>query len=234
MLELAEEGACALTGSEFRDRVQAAAQRRPEAAPARHRAAEEAEVEARPPSMTACADHRVLQGHHRRRRAGDASSAAVAAMSAAPTPQPHADLDLVYLCDWLPPDFGAVGQYSAQFARERARRGEAVALYGLSSEKSSVEEETVGRGRVKTVASPGRAIRPGRFRQRARWTLRTNLSLLGALRRHAPLPTKYCSPAARRSCCTMVPLNVVLRKRLTYRITDFYPECLMAETRGFR
>jgi hypothetical protein len=25
---------------------------------------------------------------------------------------------LVYICDWLPPDFGAVGQYAMLFARE--------------------------------------------------------------------------------------------------------------------
>ena len=26
----------------------------------------------------------------------------------------------------------------------------------------------------------------------------------------------------------MVPLNLLLRKRLVYRITDFYPECIIA------
>ena len=31
---------------------------------------------------------------------------------------PDAMHRLVYLCDWLPPDFGAVGQYSLLFARE--------------------------------------------------------------------------------------------------------------------
>jgi len=36
-------------------------------------------------------------------------------------------LDLVYICDWLPPDFGAVGQYALQFSREEAARGKSVA-----------------------------------------------------------------------------------------------------------
>ena len=49
-------------------------------------------------------------------------------------------MTLVYLCDWLPPDFGAVGQYSLLFARERAAAGEEVVLAGLSSTASSVEE----------------------------------------------------------------------------------------------
>ena len=58
---------------------------------------------------------------------------------------------LVYLCDWLPPDFGAVGQYSLLFARERAAAGEDVVLAGLSSTASSVEEESVGAGRLRIV-----------------------------------------------------------------------------------
>ena len=39
--------------------------------------------------------------------------------------------DLVYICDWLPPDFGAVGQYSLMFATELAEQGQHVALVGL-------------------------------------------------------------------------------------------------------
>ncbi len=44
---------------------------------------------------------------------------------------------LLYLCDWLPPDYGAVGQYSLQYARELAAEGRDVVLAGLSSQESS-------------------------------------------------------------------------------------------------
>ena len=40
---------------------------------------------------------------------------------------------IVMLCDWLPPDFGAVGQYALGFARELAGAGNHVALVGFSS-----------------------------------------------------------------------------------------------------
>ena len=40
---------------------------------------------------------------------------------------------LVYICDWLPPDFGAVGQYAMLSAREWATSGWAVTLVGLTS-----------------------------------------------------------------------------------------------------
>ena len=46
---------------------------------------------------------------------------------------------LVYICDWLPPDFGAVGQYAVLFAREWARDGWDVTLVGLTSGKSSCQ-----------------------------------------------------------------------------------------------
>jgi hypothetical protein len=53
-------------------------------------------------------------------------------------------IDLVFLCDWLPPEFGAVGQYALQYARERASGGEDVVLYGLTSGDSWVEEHSIG------------------------------------------------------------------------------------------
>jgi hypothetical protein len=133
---------------------------------------------------------------------------------------------LVYLCDWLPPDFGAVGQYSLGFAAERAAAGEEVTLVGLSSAADSVERD--GRLTVVRLRSPvyDRADRS----RRALWTLRTNLRLL---RRAWP-----SLKAADEILFTgsppfllhfVVPANWGLRKRLTYRITDFHPECLIAE-----
>ena len=37
-------------------------------------------------------------------------------------------IDTVYICDWLPPDFGAVGQYSLLYTREMLARGQKVVL----------------------------------------------------------------------------------------------------------
>ena len=45
---------------------------------------------------------------------------------------------LVYICDWLPPDFGAVGQYAMLEARDWARQGWAVTLVGLTSGVSGI------------------------------------------------------------------------------------------------
>jgi hypothetical protein len=137
---------------------------------------------------------------------------------------------LVYLCDWLPPDFGAVGQYSVLFATERAERGEQVTLVGLSSSRSSRQVAEVGAGRLETIRVRAATYDKSRLLRRALWTLRTDLALLwharGALRRADEILFTGSPPFL---VCFVVPLNLLLRKRLTYRITDFHPECLIAE-----
>ena len=137
---------------------------------------------------------------------------------------------LVYLCDWLPPDFGAVGQYSLLFARQRAELGEDVVLAGLSSTADSVEEERPGAGRLRIVRRQARAYDRADFRSRALWTARTDLGLVWRLRRELRAADEILFTGSPPFMIQLlVPLNLLLGKRLTYRITDFHPECLIAE-----
>ncbi|HEX7182478.1 MAG TPA: hypothetical protein VF756_11590 [Thermoanaerobaculia bacterium] len=137
---------------------------------------------------------------------------------------------LVYLCDWLPPDFGAVGQYSLLFARERAAAGEDVTLAGLSSAADSVEEEAIGQGRLRIVRLHTEVYDRANLRQRALWTARTNLALIRRLWREMRQSDEILFTGSPPFLVhLLVPLNLLLRKPLTYRITDFHPECLMAE-----
>jgi hypothetical protein len=137
---------------------------------------------------------------------------------------------LVYLCDWLPPDFGAVGQYSLLFARERAASGEDVVLVGLSSGDSSVEMEAPGEGRLRIVRLRAPAYDRANLRTRAFWTARTNFGLLWAVRRELLAADEILFTGSPPFLLHfVVPANLLLRKRLVYRITDFHPECLMAE-----
>src|ERR1700751_6230136 len=55
---------------------------------------------------------------------------------------------LFYIVDWLPPDFGAVGQYGAIFARDRAVAGRDVRLIGLSTGEHSTTREVLPNGKV--------------------------------------------------------------------------------------
>jgi hypothetical protein len=138
---------------------------------------------------------------------------------------------LVYICDWLPPDFGAVGQYGVQFAREWARKGWAVTLVGLTSGQSSRQAaEAVGQGSVEIVRVHRRAYQKQKFVSRVVWTIFSNILLLRvAFRamRHADAVLFTGSPPLMLHF--IAPLNLLLRKKLIYRITDFHPECLIAE-----
>ena len=137
--------------------------------------------------------------------------------------------NLLYLCDWLPPDFGAVGQYSLQFARERALAGEHVTLVGLSSSNDSdARDPDASSLRILRVRAP--LYDRARFVQRAWWTLRTNLRLLWRARKELREADEILFTGSPPFMLHfLVPLNALLRKRLTYRITDFHPECLIAE-----
>jgi hypothetical protein len=137
---------------------------------------------------------------------------------------------VVYLCDWLPPDFGAVGQYTLGFARERAQAGHDVVLIGLTSRTCEVEEETHGAGRLTIHRLRARGYDKTRFRDRLFWTLETNRRLVAkALRVARDADEVRFTGAPPFLLHFLVPLNLVWRRRLTYRITDFWPECLMAE-----
>jgi hypothetical protein len=136
---------------------------------------------------------------------------------------------LVYLCDWLPPNFGAVGQYSLQMARERAALGQDVVLLGLSSARESHEECRVGVGRLRIHRLHSQLYDRGNLVRRMAWTAKTNFQLLARglpYLREADEVLFTGSPPFLLHF--LMPLNFLLRKRLVYRITDFHPECLMA------
>jgi hypothetical protein len=138
---------------------------------------------------------------------------------------------LVYICDWLPPDFGAVGQYAVLFARQWAGEGWAVTLVGLTSGPSSREKAlTVGDGSLEVLRVHRRAYEKQKFIARLVWTMVSNVLLLGAaLKAMWRADSVLFTGSPPLMLHFIAPLNVLLRKKLIYRITDFHPECLIAE-----
>jgi hypothetical protein len=136
----------------------------------------------------------------------------------------------VSICDWLPPDFGAVGQYSLQFASERAASGMHVTLIGLSTKADSVEEHTIGQGMLRVVRIKAASYNKARLLQRALWTLQVNCRILWRARKALWSADEVLFTGSPPFFLHFIaPLNSLLRKRVIYRITDFHPECLMAE-----
>jgi len=138
---------------------------------------------------------------------------------------------LVYICDWLPPDFGAVGQYAMIFARQLATEGWQVTLVGLTSGATSQQaREPVGQGSLGIILVHRPTYEKQRFASRLRWTVVSNVLLLRAAyaaMRQADVVVFTGSPPLMLHF--IAPLNVWLRKRLVYRITDFHPECSIAQ-----
>ena len=136
---------------------------------------------------------------------------------------------VVIIADWLPPDFGAVGQYMQMRARVLAERGHDVTLIGLSSGKGSVRQEGAGRGTLTEIRLSTRPVPRSSFMARLAWTAATNLRLVAAgfraLRAADGILFTGSPPLLIH---VLAPLKPLWRGRLVYRITDFHPECLIA------
>src|SRR5690606_15071278 len=87
---------------------------------------------------------------------------------------------LVYLCDWLPPEFGAVGQYALAEAQARAAGGERVTLVGLATRADAVSEERLGAGHLTVIRLATSVYDRADLFARLLWTLGTNLRLVAA------------------------------------------------------
>jgi hypothetical protein len=105
-----------------------------------------------------------------------------------------------------------------------------VTLVGLASAGESVVVERVGLGVLRIVRIAASPYDRGNLVARVGWTVRTNLRLVAAavaeLRGAEEI---YFTGSPPFLVHLLVPLNVLLRRRLVYRITDFHPECLIAE-----
>ena len=87
---------------------------------------------------------------------------------------------LVVLADWLPPDFGAVGQYMQLRAQALAEPGHDVTLIGLASGAASVRREARGKGTLAELRLAARPVPRGSLLSRLVWTLWTDLRLVTA------------------------------------------------------
>jgi Glycosyl transferase 4-like domain len=136
-----------------------------------------------------------------------------------------------YLVDWLPPDFGAVGQYAMLFSRQMAGAGRKVRLIGLNSQHHSSEQERFGNGGVLEITR----LHLAPFDKSS-----NSKRLIGAIDANLRLVWPVIKDEGARGADVLFTgsppfmlffafLTKWLRgTRLVYRITDFYPEVLFA------
>jgi hypothetical protein len=110
---------------------------------------------------------------------------------------------LFYIVDWLPPDFGAVGQYGCIFARELAESGRQVHLIGLTTGASSTEREVyTGGGILETDRISAPLYNKARNIERLLWTFRTDFRLIrAAMRSPVYVTLTSFSLAHHHLCC---------------------------------
>jgi hypothetical protein len=137
---------------------------------------------------------------------------------------------LFYIVDWLPPDFGAVGQYAMVFAREIAEMGRSVRVIGLSSGSESEICEKFPNGailEVKKLAS--RPYNKASLFSRTIWSLLTNTRLIWEVIKdpRAKSGEILFTGSPPFMLFFAVIAKGIRRVRLNYRITDFYPEVII-------
>jgi hypothetical protein len=146
---------------------------------------------------------------------------------------PATERRVVIIADWIPPDFGAVGQYMQMRARGLAERGHDVTLVGLSSTDGSVKREKMATGSLTEIRLAAAPVPRNSLAGRLLWTIRTDLRLLfaafGVLRAADGIVFTGSPPFLVH---LLTPLKLLWKGRLIYRITDFYPECLIAARTG--
>jgi glycosyltransferase involved in cell wall biosynthesis len=139
---------------------------------------------------------------------------------------------LFYVVDWLPPDFGAVGQYAVVFAREMANAGRQVTLVGLTSGPPRAEiERFASGGRLETTRIAISTYDKTKYASRAIWLLKANFHLIARVvrdprSRGAEILFTGAPPFM---LFFAIVAKYIRRARLIYRITDFYPEVIIAE-----
>ncbi|MDQ0463133.1 glycosyltransferase involved in cell wall biosynthesis [Caulobacter ginsengisoli] len=144
-------------------------------------------------------------------------------------------MNTIIVCDWLPPAFGAVGQYMSQRAHRLAAEGGQVTLIGLG-EEPSVTQVPMQTGSLTEVRIKAVGLQKGSFLlTRATWALRKNVKLAWAANKAISRSPRgkgteiVVTGSPPFLSYVMIVLNLLLwRRTLIYRITDFYPETVFA------
>jgi hypothetical protein len=139
---------------------------------------------------------------------------------------------LFYVVDWLPPEFGAVGQYALIHSQQTAATGRDVYLIGLTHGQASSEIARFANGGLLRIQKlHAKPYVKTKLIRRLIWTFSTNIRLLWAVFRQ---PNSYRAQilftgAPPFMLYFAIVLKYLIRARLIYRITDFYPEAIIAD-----
>jgi hypothetical protein len=136
---------------------------------------------------------------------------------------------IVLLTDWLPPEFSAVSQYAVLIAREEAEKGADVILVGTRTAENTHTIQSAGVGSLRIIGIRRPMVMRANWVRRLLWAFSTNVTLMvRAWKYLRSCDTIRFSGAPPFMLHVVSVANLVLRKHLVYRMTDFYPECITA------
>ena len=144
---------------------------------------------------------------------------------------PNSEPMLFYVADWLPPDFGAVGQYALRYAEQVARSGQKVCLIGLTSGRARViAKRFTDSGTLEIRFLSAKRYNKTEINQPIDRSLRTDARLMWEVirdrrSRGAELLFTGSPPFM---LFFAIWAKWIRGARLVYRMTDFYPEVLIA------
>jgi hypothetical protein len=147
--------------------------------------------------------------------------------------QPGELQPLFYVVDWLPPDFGAVGQYALIYAEKCAAAGRHIELVGLTSGEASISEQHFpGGGLLRITRIAASSYNKSSRLKRLLWALQTNCRLVFQIIRN---PESYRAEVLFTGSPPFMLLlafgaKLFRRTTLIYRITDFFPEVIVADS----
>jgi hypothetical protein len=117
------------------------------------------------------------------------------------------------------------------FAQDLARDGRRVCLIGLTTKTKSLLRDKLGAGIFEVLRIPARSYDKTRLLNRLVWTLCTNARLLReiVIRRDCKGAELLFTGSPPFFLYFAILAKILRRVRLIYRITDFYPEVLIAD-----
>src|ERR1043166_925730 len=137
---------------------------------------------------------------------------------------------LFYVVDWLPPDFGPTGQYALVHAREIANSGREVHVIGLTSGSPEAGRETFASGMLQVTRIRSSRYDKTRYVSRLLWLVRMNFRLMRQVVRDPR--SRGAEIIFTGSPPFMLYFAIVVKwlrgARLIYRVSDFYPEVIIA------
>ena len=137
-------------------------------------------------------------------------------------------MSLLFITDFLPPNFSATGQYTYHFAKSYSKKKIKTSLIGIGNLNKTVEESFL---KIYSFKAP--VLKKHSSLNRLYWNLYTCIKIC-YLTYKIKKEFKYLifNGAPQLLIYFIFILNLFLKKKVIFRTTDFFPETLIALTKN--